>query len=85
MDEESVPTIRDTALGVCIGQTLVDITADDTDEFLADPKHKNRVYLHFSNGETIFCTIGTDGSGLLGVLGTDDGEEGEEDDAMDKE
>lgn len=74
MEEESHETIRDTPLGTCIGHTLVDITADDTEEFLADPKNKNRVYLHFSNGETIFCTLGTDGEGLVEMLGDDEEE-----------
>lgn len=74
MDEgEGFPTIRDTPLGTCIGATLVDITAVDTEEFLAGaPSH---VYFHFSNGKTIFATLGTDGDGLVGMLGTEDDEE----------
>jgi hypothetical protein len=75
-EDEGLQTIRDTPLGACIGRVLLDITADDTDEFLADPEHKSRVYLHFDNGQTIFCTVGVDGEGLLGMLdleGNDDG------------
>jgi len=70
-------TIRDTPLGECIGATILDITADEVDEFLKEGK--NRVYFHLSNGETIFATLGTEGDGLVGMLGTDDEEEkGEE-------
>lgn len=74
---ETFNTIRDTPLGACIGHTLLDITADEREEFMADPKHENKVYFHFSNGETIFCTVGPVGSGTLGMLGTDDEEDEE--------
>jgi hypothetical protein len=70
-DDDPCETIRDTPLGTCIGHKLLDITAEDAEEFLADPKRKSRVYFHFDNGETMFCTIGRDGDGLLGMLGTD--------------
>lgn len=71
--EEDCATIRDTPLAACIGSTLLDITATETEDFLAGkPSH---VYFHFSNGETIFATIGTEGSELIGMLGTDDDEE----------
>ena len=76
-DEDISETIRDTPLGACIGRVLLDITADDTEDYLADPERKSRVYFHFDNGETIYCTIGTDGQNLLGMLGTED-----EDDAV---
>ena len=33
------------------------------------------MYLHLSNGETIFATLGVDGEGLVGMLGTDDDNE----------
>ncbi len=72
---DGVDSIRDTLLGTCIGHTLLDITATDTDEFLADGT--NHVYLHFSNGETIFCTLGVDGQSLVGMLGTEDDDEEE--------
>ena len=68
---DSFETIRDTPLGQCIGATIVDITADDPEEFLQNPA-KNRVYFHLSNGETIFATLGIDGAGLVGMLGTED-------------
>lgn len=65
--------IRQTALGACIGATILDITATDTEEFLAGDR---RVYFHLSNGETIFATIGTEENpGLLGMLGTDEEDE----------
>ena len=72
MSTGGVPTIRDTPLGDCIGATIVDITADDTDAFVRNPEKNSRVYFHLSNGETIFCTVGTEGSEMLGMLGTDD-------------
>jgi hypothetical protein len=75
VDEEVFTTIRDTPLGVCIGRVLIDITSDEREEFLADKEGKNRVYLHFDNGETIFCTAGVDGERRLGMLGTEDNDE----------
>lgn len=78
---QSEGTIRDTPLGACIGATIVDITADDPEEFLKDPAN-NRVYFHLSNGETIFATLGiagTETSGFVGMLGTED-ESNEEND-----
>ena len=65
MNDETADTIRDTPLGKCIGATLLDITADDREEI---ENGKSRVYLHFSNGETIFATIGDVGDGLLGMI-----------------
>jgi hypothetical protein len=70
---DGVDTIRETPLGNCIGATILDITAIDPDEFLETGK--NQVYFHLSNGETIFATLGTDGDGLVGMLGDDDEEE----------
>ena len=67
-------SIREMPLGDCIGATILDITSDDAEEFLAD-NSKNRVYFHLSNGETIFATLGIDGDGLVGMLGTEDEEE----------
>lgn len=67
---EGVNTIRDTPLGACIGTTIVDITAVDTEEFLAGGP--NHVYFHLSNGETIFATLGVDGESLVGLLGTEE-------------
>jgi hypothetical protein len=66
VSEESVPTIRDTPFGQCIGATILDITAVDTEDFLSgEPNH---VYFHLSNGMTIFATMGVDGEGLMGFL-----------------
>ena len=73
MSDDTVSTIRDTPFGECIGATILDITADDPEEFLASGA--NRMYLHLSNGETIFATLGVDGEGLIGMLGTDDDNE----------
>jgi hypothetical protein len=70
-----VATIRDTVLGRCIGATILDITAVDTEDFLAGaPPY---VYFHLSNGETIFAMCGVTGKseGLLGMLGEEDDEE----------
>jgi hypothetical protein len=61
-------TIRETPFGSCIGATIIDITADDAEEFLADPKNNNHVYFHLSNGHTIFATLGDEGEGLTGLL-----------------
>ena len=73
-DADGFETIRETLLGTCIGATIIDITSTDKDEFLnGGPNH---VYFHLSNGETIYATLGVDGEGLVGMLGTDD--EGEE-------
>ena len=69
MEEEGFDTIRDTPIGTCIGATIIGITSDDTEEFLSDPDHNNKIYFHLSNGETFFCTVGTEGSGLIGMLG----------------
>ncbi len=75
-EEEIFDNIRQTPLGACIGATILDITAVDTEEFLAGaPSH---VYFHLSNGETIFATMGTEKDpGLLGLLGTTDDDEEE--------
>ena len=70
---EDFETIRDTALGTCIGASILDITTPDLDDFLAGAP--NHVYLHLSNGETIFATLGDEGEGLVGLMGTEDDDE----------
>lgn len=51
---DSFETIRDTPLGTCIGATILDITADDAEEFLKDPS-KNRVLLSSQQWRDDFC------------------------------
>ena len=63
-------TIRDTPLGECIGAIILDITADDPEDLIKN--RKSRIYLHLSNGETIFATLGEE---MVGMLGTEDEEE----------
>jgi hypothetical protein len=80
-EEDGVPTIRDTLVGQCIGATILDITTTDTDEFLESGGRENFVYLHLSNGSTMFARMQTekDAEPNFGMLDDDkrfeDGEE----------
>lgn len=70
MEGDKVSTVRDTPLGECIGATILDITAVDTEEFLRTKD--SRIFIHLSNGMTIFVTMGTENPGLIGILGDED-------------
>jgi hypothetical protein len=70
-DDEPYVTIRD-FLGHFIGQTIVDITQHDQEEFEEDGWSK--VYLHMSNGETICFYIGGD-DGCFAVHGDEEGDD----------
>lgn len=76
-EEEGLATIRETQLSRCLNQRLVDITATDTEEFLATDRKESQVYFHFENGETIFVVLRT-GEQNLGMLDMDGDEEDDE-------
>jgi hypothetical protein len=72
-DDERYVTVRD-FLGHFIGQTIIDITQHDEEEFEEDGWSK--VYLHMSNGESICFYIGDDG--CFAVHTNEDEDEGDD-------
>lgn len=60
--EEGCETIRETWFGSVIGKRILEITTGEGED-------SDKVYFHLDNGETFFCTIGSEHTpGLMGFI-----------------